>query len=151
VIKWDSCRWIQNVTKPRRNSRIGKVLDSGEPRFHATIAAIWNAIAVLERFCRAATETEIATETAFWILGPTCNALYRPGKGPQWHTQLPQMGQILSLFRPHLTHPTSVCFWSEDWKMLVNSIFFINNEYNCFFPSLNEYQRCLQCQVTTNK
>jgi len=37
-------------------------LELGDPRFHA---AIWNAIAVLERFCRTATETEIATETAF--------------------------------------------------------------------------------------
>jgi len=51
--------WIQNVAKPRRNGRVGKVLELGEPRFHAAIAAIWNAISVLERFCR------IATETAF--------------------------------------------------------------------------------------
>ena len=60
--------WIQNVAEPRRNGRVGKVLELGDPRFHAAIAAIWNAIAVLEWFCRNVTETEIATETAFWIL-----------------------------------------------------------------------------------
>jgi len=59
------------VAEPRRNGRIGKVLELADPRFHAAIAAVWNAIAVLERFCRFATETEIATETAFWILGHT--------------------------------------------------------------------------------
>ena len=57
--------WLQNVAEPRRNGRIGNVLELGDPRFHAAIAAIWNAIAVLEQFCRSATETEIATETAF--------------------------------------------------------------------------------------
>jgi len=59
------CPWIQNVAEPRRNGRIGKVLELGDPRFHAAIVAIWNAIAVLKRFCRSATETEIATETVF--------------------------------------------------------------------------------------
>ena len=54
--------WIQNVAEPRRNGRIGKVLELGDPHFHA---AIWNAIAVLERFCRSASEIESATETAF--------------------------------------------------------------------------------------
>ena len=62
---WTWLPWIQNVAEPRQNGRVGKVLELGDPRFHAAIAAIWNAIAVLERFCRSATETEIATETAF--------------------------------------------------------------------------------------
>jgi len=53
------------VAEPRRNGHVGKVLKLGDPHFHAAMAAIWNAIAVLERFCRTATETEIATETAF--------------------------------------------------------------------------------------
>ena len=57
--------WIQNVAEPQRNGRIGKVLELGELRFYAAIAAIWNGIAVLKRFCRIATETEIAAETAF--------------------------------------------------------------------------------------
>jgi len=59
--------WIQNVAEPRRNGRVGKVLELDDVRFHVAIAAIWNAIAVLERFFRTATETEteIATETAF--------------------------------------------------------------------------------------
>ena len=60
--------WIQNVAEPRRNVRVGKVLELGDPRFHVAIAAIWNAIAILEQLCRTATETEITTETAFWIL-----------------------------------------------------------------------------------
>ena len=49
--------WIQNVAELRRNGRIGKVLELGEPRFHAVIAALWNAIAALEQVCRSATET----------------------------------------------------------------------------------------------
>jgi len=57
--------WIQNMAEPRRIGRVGKVLELGDSRFHAAIAAIWHAIAVLERFCHTATETEIATETAF--------------------------------------------------------------------------------------
>jgi len=61
--------WIQNVAEPRWNGRVGTVLELGEPRFRAAIALIWNAIAVLKRFSRTATETKIATETAFWILG----------------------------------------------------------------------------------
>lgn len=52
--------WIQNVAELRRNDLIGKVLEFGELRFHAAIATIWNAIAVLKRFCGTATETEIA-------------------------------------------------------------------------------------------
>ena len=40
--------WIQNVAELRRNGRAGKVLELGESRFHAAIAAIWNVIAVLE-------------------------------------------------------------------------------------------------------
>jgi len=64
VVAWQRA-WIQNVAKPRRNDCIGKVLELGDPRFHAAIVAIWNTIAVLERFCHSATETEIAIETAF--------------------------------------------------------------------------------------
>ena len=54
--------WIQNVAEPRRIGRVGKVLELNDPRFHA---AIWNAIAILERFCHTANETDIETETAF--------------------------------------------------------------------------------------
>ena len=54
--------WIQNMAEARRIGRVGKVLELGDPRFDA---AIWHVIAVLERFCRTATETEIVTETAF--------------------------------------------------------------------------------------
>ena len=53
------------MAEPRRNGRVGKVLELGDSHFHAAIAAIWNAIAVLEQFFHTATETEIATETAF--------------------------------------------------------------------------------------
>lgn len=51
--------WIQNVTKRRPNGRIGKVLESGEPHFHATTATIWNAITVLQWFCHLMVKTEI--------------------------------------------------------------------------------------------
>lgn len=54
--------WIQNVAESRRNGRVGKVLELDDRCFHA---AILNAIAVLEQFYRIATETEIATKTAF--------------------------------------------------------------------------------------
>ena len=57
--------WIQNVAEPRRNDHIEKVLKLRDPHFHAVIAAIWNAISVLEQFWRTATETEIATKTTF--------------------------------------------------------------------------------------
>jgi len=53
------------VAQPQRNGRIGKVLELGKPHLHAAMAAIWNALAVLERFFRIAIENEIATETAF--------------------------------------------------------------------------------------
>lgn len=55
----------QNVAEPRQNGRGGKVLELGEPRFHAAIAMIGNAIAVLGRFFHTTTEAEIATGTAF--------------------------------------------------------------------------------------
>ena len=57
--------WIQNMAEPRRNGRVGKVLELSDPCFHAAIAVIWNAITVVERFCRIATETEIAIEITF--------------------------------------------------------------------------------------
>jgi len=57
--------WIQNGVEPRQNGRIGKVSELDELRFHVAIAAIWNTVAVLERFCRTATETEIATKITF--------------------------------------------------------------------------------------
>jgi len=57
--------WIQNAAELQRNGCIGKVFELGEPRFHAVIAAIWNAIAVLERFGLIMAETEIATEIVF--------------------------------------------------------------------------------------
>lgn len=57
--------WIQNVAKLRRNGGIGNVLELGDLHFHGMIAAIWNAITVLDQFFRIATETKIATETAF--------------------------------------------------------------------------------------
>ena len=44
--------WIQNVAETRRNGRIVKVSGLDELRFHSAIVAIWNAIAVLKRFCR---------------------------------------------------------------------------------------------------
>ena len=44
------------MAEPRRNGRIGKVLQLDEPRFHAMIATICNAIAILERFYRTATK-----------------------------------------------------------------------------------------------
>jgi len=40
--------WIQNMAEPQRNGRIGKVLELGTLRLHATIVMIWNAIAILE-------------------------------------------------------------------------------------------------------
>jgi len=40
-----------------------RFLELGEPRFHVATAALWNATAALERFCRISTETE--TKTAF--------------------------------------------------------------------------------------
>ena len=52
TLKLATNSWIQNVAEPRRIGRIGKVLELGDPCFHAAIAAIWNAIAVLERLCR---------------------------------------------------------------------------------------------------
>ena len=40
--------WIQNEDERRGNGLIKKALELGELRFHAAIATIWSAIAVLE-------------------------------------------------------------------------------------------------------
>ena len=48
------------------NGRIVEVLELGKLCFHLAIAAICNAITVLERFCHTATEILITTKIAFW-------------------------------------------------------------------------------------
>lgn len=57
--------WFQNVVQAQRNGRIGRTLEFGEPHFHAAIDAIWNAIFILERFCRILTKIKTAIEIAF--------------------------------------------------------------------------------------